>query len=55
VKHIDKEGVISWSTRGQLGLSSRIKAMTGFQSQLKMLDLIPLINSVFLHYKGNLI
>jgi len=30
-KHIEPKGVISWRTRGQLGLSGGIKALTGYQ------------------------
>ena len=32
IKH-DGKGVISWSTRGQLGIESNIKATTGFQNR----------------------
>ena len=31
IKHSGK-GIISWTTRGQLGIESKIKATTGFQS-----------------------
>ena len=31
IKHSGK-GLVSWSTRGQLGVESKIKAGTGFQS-----------------------
>lgn len=32
LKQTDTEGILSWTVRGQLGLSSNLKAMTGFQS-----------------------
>jgi hypothetical protein len=31
IKHTEEKGIISWSTRGQLGDSSDLKAMTGYQ------------------------
>lgn len=33
LKNTDNEGIISWTTRGQYGIGSLIKATTGFQSQ----------------------
>ena len=44
VKFVESEGIISWSTRGQLGLSSPIKAMTGYQATLPHLELVKLVN-----------
>jgi len=46
-KHFDVKGLISWRTRGQLGLSGGIKAMTGYQQSESMEELIPKIISYF--------
>jgi len=46
-KHFDAKGLISWRTRGQLGLSGGIKAMTGYQQSESMEELIPKIISYF--------
>ena len=44
IKFVECEGIISWSTRGQLGISSPIKAMTGYQATLPHLELVKLVN-----------
>jgi len=46
-KHFDVKGLLSWRTRGQLGLSGGIKAMTGYQQSEPMEELIPKIISYF--------
>lgn len=46
-KHFDTKGLISWRTRGQLGLSGGIKAMTGYQQSESVEELIPKIISFF--------
>lgn len=46
-KHFDVKGLLSWRTRGQLGLSGGIKAMTGYQQSESMEELIPKIITYF--------
>lgn len=45
VKWVEEEGIISWSTRGQLGIGSPLKAMTGYQATLPRTELVPLIKT----------
>ena len=47
MKFIEPKGLISWTTRGQLGLSGGIRAMTGYQNNQKISDLIEEIKGVF--------
>lgn len=52
LKTRERNGIISWSTRGQLGLESDLKAATGFQSKsFKHEDLVNLFQSSFNHDK----
>lgn len=47
LKHFDLKGLLSWRTRGQLGLSGEIKAMTGYQRSESFEELIPRFISYF--------
>lgn len=40
LKHIENTGLISWSTRGQLGLEGKIRAMTGYQVTIQSQELV---------------
>lgn len=43
IKFTEKIGIISWSTRGQLGVDSLLKAMTGYQATVPHNELVPII------------
>jgi len=47
MKFIEPKGLISWTTRGQLGLSGGIRAMTGYQNNQKVSDLVEEVKRVF--------
>jgi hypothetical protein len=40
LKYVENTGLISWSTRGQLGLEGKIKAMTGYQVNVETSELV---------------
>lgn len=47
-KYKERKGVISWSTRGQLGIDSKLKAATGFQvNSLNRDELVTLFEESF--------
>jgi len=46
-KHTEEKGVISWRTRGQLGLSGGIKALTGYQRHESIEQTIDKVNKSF--------
>jgi len=46
-KYIEPKGVISWRTRGQLGLSGGIKALTGYQRHEPIEQTIDKVNKSF--------
>lgn len=46
-KHHESKGVISWRTRGQLGLSGGIKALTGYQRFESIEETIEKVNKSF--------
>jgi len=46
-KYSEKKGVISWRTRGQLGLSGGIKALTGYQRNEPIERTIDIVNKSF--------
>ena len=46
-KYKETEGVISWRTRGQLGLSGDIKALTGYQRNEPIERTIDIVNKSF--------
>jgi len=47
MKFVEPKGLISWTTRGQLGLSGGIRAMTGYQNNQDVSDLVEEIRRVF--------
>ena len=46
-KYTENKGVISWRTRGQLGLSGGIKALTGYQRHESIEETIDKVNKSF--------
>jgi len=46
-KYKESEGIISWRTRGQLGLSGEIKALTGYQRNEPVERTIDIVNKSF--------
>jgi len=46
-KYTEPKGVISWRTRGQLGLSGGIKALTGYQRHESIEETIDKVNKSF--------
>jgi len=46
-KHTEEKGLISWRTRGQLGLSGGIKALTGYQRHESIEETIDKVNKSF--------
>ena len=51
IKCKETEGVISWRTRGQLGLSGAIKALTGYQRNEPIERTIDIVNKSFFRSK----
>jgi len=47
LKYKESEGIISWRTRGQLGLSGDIKALTGYQRNEPVERTIDIVNKSF--------
>ena len=47
MKFIEPKGLISWTTRGQLGLSGGIRAMTGYQNNQMVSELVEDVKRVF--------
>jgi len=50
-KYTEPKGVISWRTRGQLGLSGGIKALTGYQRHESIEETIDKVNKSFFDSK----